>query len=864
MSHSFGTLEESVDWVNASHWRIVLDNAEDDKVNTKRNPKALIDADADVAKSIHQIDPWHDDSGSLNDLYDRSNLTLTLLASMINLAGALRSQGRFEEASEIDHEIACLEKRAHGDAYQGDAEHAPCHSRRPVTQVMNDGAPNAAIRNHKETSNRRPVPNQTPEALPSLGHTRLPGGHSKKEDVAATNFDSVEVLKRVLGHSHPSTLACSNNLAEALRGQGKYDEAEALHRKTLSLKRMVYGHTHPSTLASMNNLALVIDSQGRHEEAESIYREIIHYMMDLFAHGYDTIIFDPKPEQRNSALQFIEAGMSEYEESTKRGTVVAVESLSGAVKSAWLVIEAVPEDLPLKIATFSDLERLTSADAILCSNSSSYKTREMVVNLCESTKRRVLNMHYYMPPSIRIIELMTSGNTDAAIFPFLVKKLRETSMDPYIARKESTGFIFNRLWAAVKREVLNILAEGVAAPEEVDRLWKTMLSGDKPGPVYSMDIIGLDTVAKVEQHYIEERGLPDQPVKFLQGYIDQGKLGLKSPYGGLLSPSNPAPASKKDDERNGKTHDPALYIVDIGLSTGTFPGLLQAGRILVDFQDTKPLKSIVSSQRTPDGIDISESAAKLFWTSMGMPTDKDGAIYASDLDGRNVTEIVSRGSIHTPKQLTVDKENHKIYFADREGLKVMRCNFDGSDMEVLVTTGDSQNEEYRADPMRWCVGVTVSPSTGKFYWTQKGPSKGNKGRIFTAKIAFATGETAETRTDMELLLQDLPEPIDLEIDQADNVLYWTDRGELPFGNSINRLKLDNAVKSEAPSWPGKDYELIARGLHEAIGLKIDEKNRRIYATDLGGSVYRMNMDGGQWKRLHEGSGSLAGITLGYL
>jgi hypothetical protein len=211
----------------------------------------------------------------------------------------------------------------------------------------------------------------------------------------------------------------------------------------------------------------------------------------------------------------------------------------------------------------------------------------------------------------------------------------------------------------------------------------------------------------------------------------------------------------------------------------------------------------------------------------------------------------------------VDNKNSQLYFADREGMRIMRCNFDGSDLEVLVQTGNVQDDHENTDPTRWCVGVTVSPSTGKFYWTQKGPSKAGKGRIFRANINFQPGEDVTSRSDIELLLQNLPEPIDLEVDETDNVLYWTDRGELPNGNTINRVKLNGIrhLSNEGPSQAGKDYEIVSRGLHEAIGLKVDLKSRRIFATDLGGSVYQIDMDGGKKQKLYEGFGAFAGITI---
>lgn len=80
------------------------------------------------------------------------------------------------------------------------------------------------------------------------------------------------------------------------------------------------------------------------------------------------------------------------------------------------------------------------------------------------------------------MELMTSGHTAESIFPFLVQRFKEAGLHPLVALKESTGFIFNRIWAAIKREVLSVLAEGVATPEMIDSMWIEQYVGRKIGP----------------------------------------------------------------------------------------------------------------------------------------------------------------------------------------------------------------------------------------------------------------------------------------------------------------------------------------------------------------------------------------------
>jgi hypothetical protein len=100
------------------------------------------------------------------------------------------------------------------------------------------------------------------------------------------------------------------------------------------------------------------------------------------------------------------------------------------------------------------------------------------------------------------------------------------------------------------------------------------------------------------------------------------------------------------------------------------------------------------------------------------------------------------------------------------------------------------------------------------------------------------------------LLEGLAEPIDLEFHDESTSLYWTDRGEMPFGNTLNRLPLDDQGNGlDIDSTPLLKYQILARKFHEAIGLKIDLKNQCVYVADLGGSICRCKLDGSEKTRL---------------
>ena len=261
-------------------------------------------------------------------------------------------------------------------------------------------------------------------------------------------------------------------------------------------------------------------------------------------------------------------------------------------------------------------------------------------------------------------------------------------------------------------------------------------------------------------------------------------------------------------------------------------------------------KVIVTDCHLPDGIAIDIEANHIYWTNMGSsPSVNDGSIERADIDGKNRRVIVPKSSTFTPKQIQLDKRNRKLYWCDREGMRVMRSNLDGSHIETLVEAG--RGDVDRRDQTRWCVGITIDPERKQIYWTQKGPDNGNQGRLFRAGIEIPAGETAANRTDIELFFGQLPEPIDLELDIKNRVLYWTDRGDPPRGNTVNRASID--TKPQAP-------EIVLTHLMEGIGIALDVPNDRMFVTDFAGSMYSARLDGSSERNFLYAQGNLTGIA----
>lgn len=243
----------------------------------------------------------------------------------------------------------------------------------------------------------------------------------------------------------------------------------------------------------------------------------------------------------------------------------------------------------------------------------------------------------------------------------------------------------------------------------------------------------------------------------------------------------------------------------------------------------------------PDGVVV--ESGRIYWTTMGHParipggageagldySARTGGLHSMYVDGSGAHDLVPAGSITTGKQLTSDGAG-RLYWGDREGLRISSVRTDGTGLHDLVVNAPAP------DRLTECVGVAVDSARGHLYWTQKGPAKGGRGRILRAGLDLPDGAGPADRPDIETLWDGLPEPIDLEI--VGDTLYWSDRGAGPNGNSLNRAPLPAAGTA------GAAPEILARGFDEAIGLAVDASSGIAYVSDLGGRIWRVPLDGG--------------------
>ncbi|HET8940247.1 MAG TPA: hypothetical protein VFN67_42695 [Polyangiales bacterium] len=255
---------------------------------------------------------------------------------------------------------------------------------------------------------------------------------------------------------------------------------------------------------------------------------------------------------------------------------------------------------------------------------------------------------------------------------------------------------------------------------------------------------------------------------------------------------------------------------------------------------SKDMKTATMFARTgtaPDGVAVDVSAGKVFWTNMGSALGTGGGtVQSANLDGSMVTTIIPVGVGTTFKQTTLDLKNKKLYWGDREGRKLWRSDYDGKNHEAIVS---GQTPEV--------VGVVVDSDAGKVYFTDR-----TGGKIWRTNIEMPDGATAETRKDLEMVLEGPPgsNTIDLEIDHTNKVLYWTDR---TLG-AVHSMQLDK---------PETD-KVIVPNVNEPIGICLDVPNGKIYFAELGGSISSAGLDGsGVQKGILRSSGA-TGCTLVYI
>jgi 3-hydroxyacyl-CoA dehydrogenase len=593
------------------------------------------------------------------------------------------------------------------------------------------------------------------------------------------------------------------------------------------------------------------------------------------ARGFDVIATDPAPNAEANLRNYVDEAWPALTEiglssGASRDRLSFTTDMREALSQADFVQENGPERPDFKIKLFADMDDATPTDSIIASSSSGITPSVMQTN-CKHPERVLIGHPFNPPHIIPLVEVVGGSKTSPEAIQQAMAFYASIGKKPIKLNKELPGHVGNRLQIALYKEVMYLIQQGILSVSDADDAvsygpglrWGVMgpslqwhLAGGSggiqhfmehlmPGMVATFNILGTPDVTDELKQTIVDGVLAiagDRSVDQLALSENKELLGLikiRANSASVSEGSNQAPTTNSSAKANGNTSE-RVFFLDV--SGGRIESLNPDGsdrRVVLD-----------GLKRIPDGIDVDVDAGHIYWTNMGNPKKNDGSIERSDLDGTNRITIVPEGATFTPKQLKLDKQGGKVYWSDREGMRVMRANLDGSQIEILVDTSQGDARPGR-DETKWCVGIAVDHDGGKIYWTQKGSDNANEGRIFRANLELPQGENASSRTDIEVFLDSLPEPIDLDLDLAKRMIYWTDRGNPPQGNSVSRAPIDN---------PGKDQEILVNDLMEGIGLSLDLKNDRMFFSDLGGSVYTAKLDGSEKRPLLVAQGNLTGVA----
>jgi len=257
--------------------------------------------------------------------------------------------------------------------------------------------------------------------------------------------------------------------------------------------------------------------------------------------GYIVTVYDQRPGALGEMIQTLDEDLRKKRLEpfipfdrweTCRRQIAERTDLDAAIKDAELIIEAVPENLELKRKVFKELGEKALPETILATNSSSIP----VSNLEESSGRpeRCLNLHFYMVlQGMNMADVMGGTRTLTEVKEKGIRWVRSLGCIPLTVKKELLGFCFNRVWRAVKREVLYMWANDFVDFQDVDRAWMKFTGReDLPGPFGLMDNVGLDVIYDIEMvYYRNSKDAKDHPPDALKQKIEKGELGVKTGKG---------------------------------------------------------------------------------------------------------------------------------------------------------------------------------------------------------------------------------------------------------------------------------------------------------------------------------------------
>src|SRR6266576_1052545 len=453
---------------------------------------------------------------------------------------------------------------------------------------------------------------------------------------------------------------------------------------------------------------------------------------EYLARGFDVITTDPGPNAEANLRKYIDEAWKDLtniglSKGASRDRLTFTTDMKEALSKADFVQENGPERPDFKMKLFAQMDEVTPVDSLIASSSSGITPSVMQTN-CKHPER-VLVGHPFNPPHIvPLVEVVGGTKTSPEAIQQAIAFYASIGKKPIQLKKELPGHVGNRLQAALYKEIMYLIQQGVLSVSDADDAvsygaglrWGVMgpslqwhLGGGPGGIKHFMEHLmpGLEVI-------IKSLGTPEITDELKQTIVDGvsliagnasveqlaeeenellvGLLSLRKTNGRASGTSEKAPTTQSSAAVNGKASERVFFL---DMSGGHIESVNPDGsdrRLILD-----------GLNRMPDGIDVDVEAGHIYWTNMGKnPSANDGSIERANLDGTNRKTIVPQGATFTPKQLRLDKQGGKIYWSDREGMRIMRANLDGAEIETLVDTRRGDARPGR-DAKKWCVGIAV-------------------------------------------------------------------------------------------------------------------------------------------------------------
>ncbi len=203
--------------------------------------------------------------------------------------------------------------------------------------------------------------------------------------------------------------------------------------------------------------------------------------------------------------------------------------LKDAVADADLIVEAVPEKVEIKRSVFAEVDKFAKPEAIIASNTSSISITE----IASATNRpeKVCGMHFFNPPQLmKLIEIIRGAKTSDKTVDIIVNVSKKMGKETVIVKKDSPGFIVNRILIPALNEAISLVHEGIADPEDVDKAITLGLNWPM-GPIKLLDYLGLDTTLSIAELLRDELDPKYRPSPLLRQMVRAGLLGRKTGKG---------------------------------------------------------------------------------------------------------------------------------------------------------------------------------------------------------------------------------------------------------------------------------------------------------------------------------------------